>query len=100
MENPDEKENGGTRIDVQMDKSRFVRILTQDKTLPEIEGEIVRAVGEGVRVLMSTREGLSRLETGSDSRNAAIAVWAEGLSQKHGLDWQRVGRDVLFRTVR
>ena len=51
-------------------------------------------------MLVSTAEGLSGLGNGSDSRNAAIAEWAEGLSQVHGLEWRRVGRDVLFTFVK
>ena len=78
---------------------RYVRVLTQGKALLDIEGGILRAASDGARVLMSTA-GLSGLDAGSDSRNAAIAEWAEELARKHGLDWQRVGRDVLFVAAR
>lgn len=79
---------------------RYARILTHGKALPAIEDEILRSVKEGARVLVSTEDGRpSSIDTGEDSRSAAIAEWAEGLSQKHGLDWRRVGHDVLFAAV-
>lgn len=81
---------------------RYVRVLTHGKPLEDIEDiedDIVRAVGEGARVLLSTTDGLSGLETVSDSRNASIAEWAEKLSKEHSLDWRRVGRDVLFTAL-
>lgn len=78
---------------------RYVRVVTHGRALPDIEADVVRAARERTRVLMSTTEGLGDLDTGSDSRNASIAAWVDGLSREHGLEWRRVGRDVLFRAT-
>jgi hypothetical protein len=75
---------------------QYVRVITKGRSLPDIEAEVARAAAAGVRILVSTAEGLNGLDAGSDSRSAAIAAWADGLSQEHGLEWRRVGRDVLF----
>ena len=80
--------------------ARYVRVITHGRALPDVEADVIRAAGEGARVLLSTTEGLGDLDTGSDSRSAAIAEWAEGLSRGHGLEWRRVGRDVLFTRPR
>ena len=82
-----------------------MRILTHGKMLSVIEDEILRCVKEGARVLMSTGEDspsgiISGIVTGEDSRNAAIAEWAERLARENRLDWRRVGRDVVFAAVR
>jgi hypothetical protein len=86
-------------MNTQSGSVRYVRVLTHGRPLPDIEGDIIQAIRDGARVLMGTAESLVVIEAGSDSRNAAIAAWADGLSQEHGLEWRRVGRDVLFTTI-
>lgn len=82
-------------------RGRYMRVLTHGKMLSVIEDEILRCVKEGARVLMSTADdGPSGIVSGEDSRNAAIAEWAERLAWENRLDWRRVGRDVLFAAVR
>lgn len=79
---------------------RYVRVLTYGKALDEIEAEILQAIEDGGRVLMNTAEGLSDSGMTSRNRDAAIAEWAQGLASQHGLEWQRVGHDVLFTSRR
>lgn len=74
------------------EKSRLVRVLTYGKEREAVEQEILRVVLSGVRVLVHTGA-----DTGtSEGEQSAVGEWAEALSREHGLQWRRVGRDVLF----
>jgi len=74
----------------------IVRVLTQGKALDSIDREVAEAIGGGSRVLVQATRVAGRLPAKSDGDTGAVAGWAEALSQRHGLVWQRVGQDVLF----
>jgi hypothetical protein len=78
--------------------SPIVRILTTDKSREAIDQGIVDAIQRGSRVLVKvdvpSPHNFSTVISGK--HDEAIANWAEGFSQEHGLVWQRVGPDVLF----
>ncbi|MGI4788764.1 MAG: hypothetical protein ACRYFS_07925 [Janthinobacterium lividum] len=80
---------------------RIIRILTTGKALSVIDQAIIDAIQGGSRVLVKAGSLLvnfpeNNLVDKLESENRAVAGWAEGLSQEHGLVWQRVGLDVLF----
>ncbi len=80
-------------------RGRYVRVVTYGREIPDIEADLIRAVGGGARVLVSAGGGMNGIDAREDSRNATVAAWAEGVCREHGLDWRRVGRDVLFGAV-
>jgi|GEM_PF-1395096 len=83
---------------------RIIRIFSVDKPLEAIDQEIAQAIQVGSRVLIKAGNIPEKIPATSDqindqkldSMSGVIASWAEGLSQEHGLIWQRVGPDVLF----
>lgn len=79
----------------------IIRIITAGKPLADIDQGIVDAIQRGRRVLVkagsiSNNIDFDNIPQKLDGASGAIASWAEGLSQEHGLLWQRVGPDVLF----
>lgn len=79
---------------------RIIRIFTAGKPIDLIEQGIAQAIQGGSRVLIKAGSIPDKIPDGSGEKlegaSGAIASWAEGLSQEHGLIWQRVGPDVLF----
>ena len=79
---------------------RIIRIFSAGKPLEAIDQAVVDAIQGGSRVLIKAGSIPSKIPDGSGEKfegaSGAIASWAEGLSQEHGLIWQRVGPDVLF----
>ncbi len=74
------------------EKTRLIRVLTYGKEQEAIEQEIVSLVGGGARALVQ----IGAQETVTDGEPSAVGEWANALCLAHGLQWQRVGRDVLF----
>ena len=82
----------------------IIRIFSAGKPLETIDRGIIEAIQGGSRVLIKAGNIPEKIPSGIaekndqklESINGVIASWAEGLSQEHGLIWQRVGPDVLF----
>lgn len=76
--------------------SRIVRVVTQGKGLEVISRDVAVAISGGCRVLVSAARVCDRIPVKPDGDQGAVAEWAEALSQEQGLNWRRVGADVLF----
>lgn len=74
------------------EKTRLIRVLTYGKEREAIEQEIVAVALGGARALVQIG-GQEAVPSGEQS---AVGEWANALCLTHGLQWQRVGRDVLF----
>lgn len=93
-------EGRGARQNTENRGNRYIRVFTHGKLLTDIEGDILRAISGGARVLIRTANGPNAIDSGLATGSVAITEWADALSREHGLDWNRVGSDVLFTAVR
>ena len=74
------------------ERARLIRVLTYGKAREAVEQEIVDAAAAGARVLVRTGD----TESAPEGEQSAVGEWANALCLEHGLEWRRVGRDVLF----
>ena len=73
----------------------FIRVLTHGKKADAVDQAILEAIDGGHRVLVkvAASDAPARQSAGA----SIVADWADVLSQAHGLSWERVGGDILFR---